>query len=293
MTAIVWLWILLPLLAIGLVAGAWYGSNTVFHPPRMLQHTVFPEQFGLHYEKISFPGSDGLILRGWLIPAASPTDRTILCTHGWGDNKGDLLQRLHFLAEHYNLVLFDSRAHGESEGAYSTIGYLESFDFEAAVRHLKEVRPAWTRRLGVFGLSMGAAMAIHGMAHHPEFRCAALESPFRSFNRVVTQFTWSGYWLPYFPFAWITLLCIRLRLGADSEPYSPVHHIRGLPPLPLLFIAGEKDALMPLSEVRALHDMAGEPKEIWVVPEATHGRCQEFAPEEYARRVLDFFRKNL
>lgn len=292
MTAAALLW-LLPALALLLFAACWWGSNIILHPPKMLPNVVFPEQFGLPHEKVSFRTGDGLTLRGWMIPASSPTPRTLFLCHGWGDNKGDILRRFHFLADRYNLFCFDSRGHGESDGTYTTIGHLETIDFETALRFLRETRPAWSERLGLVGLSMGAAMGIHGMARHPDFRCAVLESPFRSFDRVVHQFVETHYHLPHIPFTWLTLRILRLRLGADPEPSSPIYHIEKASGRPLLFIAGELDALMPLAEVRALHAAARDPKSLWVVPGAGHGACQETAGEEYARRIREFFDAHL
>lgn len=280
------------LLLAALLYACWWGSNLVFHPPRMLPNAVSPEQFGLAYEKAAFPTEDGLTLRGWLVPAAKATDRTIFFCHGWGDNKGDLLRRFHFLAADFNLFLFDSRHHGESDGELSTIGSLEARDFAAALGWLKANHPGWTRRLSLLGLSMGAAMAVRGMAVHGGFRCALLESPFRSFNRVVFQFSTNAYRLPYFPFVWLTLAIIRARLGHDPEPFSPVRYAADMPAVPLLFIAGEKDALMPLSEVEGLYAACKPPKELWVVPDGTHGRCQETAGPAYDARVRAFFLAN-
>lgn len=271
----------------------WWGANVVFHPPNMSPMDHYPEQFGLEHEKASFETPDGVTLKGWMIPAKTPTVKTILLCHGWGDNKGDLIRRFHFLAGDFNLFLFDSRAHGESGGLFSTIGFLEAVDFDAALAFLKRTKPEWTKHLGLCGLSMGAAMGIRGMAEHPGFRCAVLESPFQSFNDVVAQFTWNGYRLPYYPAAWLTLLMIRWRLGADPEPYSPVYHMDRLPSIPLFFIAGGKDDLMPLPIVEGLYAMASSPKSIWVVPEATHGHCQEVAGPEYDKRILSFYRDNL
>lgn len=280
------------LLLAALFYACWWGSNMVFHPYRMLPNAVFPEQFGLAYERCEFKSEDGLTLRAWLIPAAKETDKTVFFCHGWGDNKGDMLRRFHFLAQDFNLFLFDSRQHGESDGDLSTIGSLEARDFAAALAWLKKRHPAWTRRLSLLGLSMGAAMGIRGMAVHGGFRCALLESPFRSFNRVVHQFAINAYRLPYYPFVWLTLAVIRARVGHDPEPFSPVLYAADMPAVPLFFIAGEKDALMPLGEVEALYAMCKPPKSLWVVPGGEHGRCQEAAGPEYDRRVREFFLEN-
>ena len=276
-----------------LVIAAWWGSNIVFHPPRMLKLEIFPDRYNLTYEPVEFRTSDGFTLKGWLIPAAATTDRTIVLFHGWGDNKGDLLQHTWFLSEKFNLFYFDSRHHGDSEGPLSTLGGLEARDTDAAFEFLLRHRPAWTAKLGVFGLSMGASLAVWAASHHAEVRSAVLEAPFPSFNGVITQFTCNEYNLPYFPFAWIALAVIRFRLGQDHEPFSPLYHIASVAPRPVFFIAGEEDALMPLPAVRRLHEAAGQPKELWVVAGARHGKCEETAGAEYHRRLLAFFDKTL
>lgn len=277
----------------GVLAACWWGSNIVFRPSHKIPLLAFPEQFDLRYEAVSFTASDGAKLKGWLIPAAEPTDRTILLCHGWSDNKGDMLARFRFLAAGFNLFFFDVRGHGESPGSFSTIGYLEARDFDAALLALERLKPAWSKRLGVLGLSMGAAMAIRGLAAHPGLRCAVAEAPFRSFNAVVHQFTRNHFSLPYFPFVWLTLVIIRLRLGADPEPLSPIYHAAASPGRPKLFIAGSEDTLMPLTEVRAVFDAAADPKELWRIEGAAHGRCQETAGGEYERRISEFFGRHL
>lgn len=274
-----------------LLAIGWWGSQQIFYPSRMIPLTIYPKQFELEYTKASFRTSDGLLLQGWLIPAKQQTNKTIFACHGWGDNKGDLLMRIHFLCDHYNMFLFDTRAHGNSEGTLTSVGAIESRDFEAALNFLKKEKPTWTEELGFFGLSMGAAMGIYGMGVHPDFKCAVLESPYESFNAVVTQFTTNHYKIPYFPIVPVILGITRFRLGLDPEPYSPAHHIHKLA-VPLFFLVGSDDRLMPLKQVQAIYDAATAPKELWIVPEAQHGKCHEIG-ESYRKRIMEFFQKHL
>lgn len=278
---------------LALLAACWWGSNVVFDPAHKTPLRVRPADLGLPCEDAAFETPDGVTLRGWLIPAAAPTDASVILCHGWSDNKGDMLARFRFLQRDFNLFLFDSRGHGESSAPIGTIGYLESVDFDAALRHLRAARPGWCRRLGVVGLSMGAAMGIFALARHRALLCGVLESPFRSFNEVVTQFTTNRFALPFFPFVWLTLLVISLRLGDDPEPYSPIYHVGAIAPRPLLFISGEEDSLMPLAQVRAVYAAAGRPKQLWTVPGASHGRCQELAGAEYEARVRGFLLAHL
>ena len=101
-------------LAVAFYALCWWGAGIILHPPAMSPMWIFPEQFGLRYEKISFKTRDDLELKGWFIPSTTGDTRTILMCHGWGDNKGELLKQTYFLNENggFNLMYFDFRSHG-------------------------------------------------------------------------------------------------------------------------------------------------------------------------------------
>jgi fermentation-respiration switch protein FrsA (DUF1100 family) len=44
---------------------------------------------------------------------------------------------------------------------------------------------------------------------------------------------------------------------------------------------------------RSLFELASEPKELWIVPDAKHNQAANVAQEEYRRRILDFFERYL
>jgi len=291
----VWAIALLIVIA-ALLALCFWGAGVILHPPAMSPMWVFPEQFGLSYERFTFKTGDGLELRGWLLPSPSGDKRTILMCHGWGDNKGELLKQTYFLNESggFNLCYFDFRSHGESEGKVTTVGGLEMRDFDAAVSWLKSAKPDLTDRLGVFGLSMGAAVTVASMPNHPELRCAVVESPFSDYRGVIRRWAWNNFRVPHFPLIDIVLWMLRLRVGDPRiDAFNPVEAAGRIGPRPMLFIGGERDDLMPPEDVRRVFNAAHEPKQLWMVPEAYHAKCREAAGMEYETRVAGFFAKNL
>lgn len=285
------------LLLVAAVLGlCWWGAGIILHPPAMSPMWVFPEQFGLRYEKVSFKTRDGLTLKGWFMPSPNGDRRTVLMCHGWGDNKGELLKQTYFLNETagFNLLYFDFRSHGESEGEITTIGGLETIDFEAAVKWLREQKPDLADRLGVFGLSMGAAVTCVGMAAHPDLRCGVVESPFSDYKGVVRRWAWNNLRVPAFPLIEIVLRILRLRVGDPTvDAFNPHEAVGRISPRPLLVIGGTKDELMPPDDVRRVFAAAGEPKQLWIVEGAYHAKCREVAGLEYDTRVAGFFQKNL
>ncbi|MDE2491452.1 MAG: alpha/beta fold hydrolase [Elusimicrobia bacterium] len=293
---ILWTAAVLAGLAVLLLAVAWWGSGLVMHPPAMSPMWVFPEQFGLRYEKADFATKDGLELKGWLLPSPNGDKRTILMCHGWGDNKGELLKMTYFLNENagFNLFYFDFRSHGESGGEFTTIGGLETQDFDAAVEWLRKNKPELADRIGVFGLSMGAAVTVASLPNHPDLRCAVVESPFSDYRGVVERWSWNHLRVPRFPLIDVAMWILRRRVGDRRvDDFNPVESAPRIAPRPLFVIGGERDDLMPEDDVRRVFDAALEPKQLWIVPGAFHAKCREAAGVEYDTRVSGFFDRNL
>ena len=282
--------------ATALAAYLAYGKTTeILSHPRKASVAFTPDQYKLAYEPVEFATADGVRLRGWFIPAAGgETGRTIILCHGWGSNRGELLRDTHFLAEHgFNLFYFDFRASGESKGSVSSVGYLETRDFDAAYDFLKTNRPLAAESVGVFGTSMGGAVAIYSAAKYPEIVCLLAENTFLSYNRVVANWSWRRLKTPYFPLVAMILFFVRRKLRADPEPYSPRYSVAGLK-IPVLFINGDNDDLVPMPDAEALYGMCpSEKKEMWVIAGASHAKCAEVGGEVYRDRVTAFFRAHL
>ncbi|HEX4049217.1 MAG TPA: alpha/beta hydrolase [Elusimicrobiota bacterium] len=273
----------------------YYGAGMLIHPPFMSPMTRFPDAFGVAYEKVSFRTSDGLTLAGWFVPSPSGRDETLLICHGWGDNKGEILEQTLFLnrAEGFNLFYFDFRSHGESEGDQVTLGKMELLDFAAAMAFLKASRPRCAENLGVFGLSMGAAVAAMSLPAYPELKAAVLESPFADFCEVGRRWAWDRMRVPYFPLVMTIKYLARWRTGhRDLDSYSPEAYLPSAK-TPVFLIAAERDGIMPPSDVRRLYDAARGPKDFWVVPGAVHAKCRRAAPAEYEARVAAFLRARM
>jgi uncharacterized protein len=96
-------------------------ADGVSYPPRLPVCCQTPVDFGLRYEGVSFPTSDGVTLRGWFIPGQNGA--TILFAHGGGGNRLGVgqLEQTAVLAKHgFGILLFDLRGHGDSEGTQTS-----------------------------------------------------------------------------------------------------------------------------------------------------------------------------
>ncbi len=80
-----------------------------------------------------------------------------------------------------------------------------------------------------------------------------------------------------------------LRLGCSLSEADPIRWVDKIAPRALFIIHGALDPFVAVEEARELYAAAGEPKEIWIVPEAGHRQADRHHPEEYRHRVLAFF----
>jgi uncharacterized protein len=251
-----------------------------------------PKDYGWSYEDVSFRTQDGLTLKGWFVPAGGgPSPVTLIIHHGLGSNAGDKLENTACLQRtgKWNLFYFDMRGHGASEGEYNSLGPLELRDLESAIAYLREHKPAAARHLGIYGHSLGAAVAIIGAARHPELEAVAAESSFARASRTVVHFAKIFYGIPEVPFMKIALVLARWRLGVPVGQFDPVAEIGRISPRPIFLIHGERDRRIPRRELYALWKAAKSPKKLWIVRGADHGDTWMIAKEEYERRLVKFF----
>ncbi len=277
-------------LGMGVVAFlAWRSSDLVLTGARD-PLTSTPRTFGLPYSDEHFMTADGVSLRAWYLPSSTPSDTTLVICHGWGGNRSNMIERTHFLRSRgdYSLFYFDFRNHGESGSGRASLSRDEIGDLEAALRHLHAVRPVQSTRIGLYGQSLGGSIGLWVAAHDPQVAAVAAESPFSEFNGAVTRHGKFFYHAPRF-FSWITLWCVRWRLGFDPNDYAPIKIIHRIAPRPLFLLQGENDRRTPPTEGQRLFDRAGDPKTLWTVPGAGHGEMAEVGGRPYQDKILGFF----
>ncbi len=248
-----------------------------------------PAHLGLAYEPVSFRSRDGLLLGGWFIPGSKPQRGTIIFCHGHaGSLDSDLRYVPAFHQRGFDVLQFDFRAHGRSEGRQVSMGYYERLDLLAAVDYAQGLG---IDQVGVLGFSMGGAVAISAAAQSPAIAAVISDGGFARLRPTLQaglQQRGIPLWLARIVTPW-TMRIAGWRLGCDLAEADPLRWVHLLSPRPILFIHGGRDRYVDLAEIEALYAAAGNPKTLWIVQEAEHRRIDEARPEEYLARVLAFF----
>lgn len=289
----------LALAALVVLAGAfvsyvsWRSADSLVHPARQVP-SHDPAMLGLAYENVTFATSDGLALTGWWMPEqVEGHNGTVVFLHGYGQSRNQSLLVAPFLAAHaYDVLAFDFRAHGESGGDETTVGLVETRDVRAAIDWLLTRDDVDASRIALVGFSMGGATAINAAPEIPEARALVVDSAFASLTNIASNSITHFTGLPRWPYGPLSVLFAGWMVGHDVGDNRPVDVLATLD-LPVLVIQGEADTIAyPDDDGRALHGAASA-GEFWMVPEATHVRAIDTAPDEYAERVVAFLGRHL
>ena len=266
--------------------------RTTFLPRWPITQT--PALLGLPSETVRFHATDGLSLEGWKIPGAPHHPWIILC-HGVGSNRSDLLDiaaGLH--AAGLNLLLFDFRGHGGSAGRVTSFGWQERHDLDGALAFLGQQPDVAPRPYGVYGISMGGAVALMVAGRDERIGAVAADSPYANLEESIGIHLRLMYpFVPRIPFRWFVLATYRLRFGIRPRQVSPERSARELHGRPLLLIHGAQDHRMPLEGARKILANAAGPKELWVVEGAGHLESYGLNPQAYRLRLVQFFQASL
>jgi predicted MFS family arabinose efflux permease/pimeloyl-ACP methyl ester carboxylesterase len=249
-----------------------------------------PAAQGAQFEDVSFTSSDGVKLSGWYLP--SQTHRlTVVMTHGLFRSRYETLDRgVRLWREGYGVLLYDLRRHGKSTGEFSSVGYFERRDVEAALKFTEAREPQ--NKIVLFGVSMGAAATLLAAAEsQDDARLAAIisESSFLSFADTARHHIKNLTPIPAFPFAPLLINFTAWRMGFNVDDFDALIAVKKIRQ-PIFFIGSGNDRRMPNATVlEPLYDAATNPlKRKLVVANATHGRAFDAAPDEYMNALVEF-----
>jgi hypothetical protein len=238
-------------------------------------------------ESVWFNSADGTRLHGWWLPAARKGDHsddpapTILHVHG---NAGNIVDH-RFFTEHlppagFNVFLFDYRGYGQSEGSAWKRGPLIA-DADAAldvVLARPEVDP---RRIGVYGQSLGGAIALNVMAARPEIHCAVIESGFTSWREIAANVVGGD------PPNFLARGLAGLLISDSDRPIDAIVTINR----PVLLLHGDADGIIPVSHSRRLRTAGAENVELIELSGGEHNSLRWSHPE-IDRIEIEFLRRS-
>lgn len=242
----------------------------------------------LAYEDVAWKTADGVVIKGWFVPAVS--DKAVLIAHGLGANKSNFIRTVqlwHGLG--FNVLIFDFRGHGASDGHTVSFGYRERLDVIGGWDYLTQVRKFLPVRITGYGVSFGGAAMLHAAREIKGFHQIIIDSSFASLDTMADNIVAGEPMIPSYlrqASKEIGLFFIRWDVGFDIREKSPENIVADLTGTPILFIHGKGDLLIPSSHAQRLYARSGEPKRIVIFN--THGHFATLNDPSYAAIIASF-----
>jgi len=247
-----------------------------------------PQEYGLSFEDVRFTTSDNLQLYGWWIPSAK-SSRTIIFLHGFnGSMDPDLKYASRFNRDGFNVLMFDFRNHGRSEGKTTGLGAVEVLDAEAAIQY---ARVSGSEKIGLLGFSMGGRVALLTAARDKTIAAIVSDGGPVRFSTAITEGL-KNKGIPWGlrqVFAILVQLGASIRTGNNLFSNEPIRIKPGQLTVPTLLIHGERDQFTTPSDLQVMISKAGATTELWLVPGVGHREADQPDPEAYLNKLIAFF----
>ena len=248
-------------------------------PPRIAV-PLRPEEFRLSVEEVTITADDGVKLAAWLLPRAGAP--AVVLLHGYPAEKADMLPIAAALAPRFTVLLLDQRYFGQSGGRATTIGFRERGDLRRAIDVLAD---RGFREVGVFGFSLGGAVALLTAAEDPRIRAVAAYAPFADLTTLGHEL-YGWLWVLKYPFVGLLRGWSLLFFGHDITAVSPERAAAAVS-VPVLLVASREDEQIPFTHAERLRRaLADNPKvELVVMDRGRHGEL----PGGFEARLAQFF----
>jgi pimeloyl-ACP methyl ester carboxylesterase len=243
------------------------------------------------YEDVSFKDRPGdITLKGWFLPGTN--GRVIAIIHGGFQNRidenvdtPDMAREL--VAKGYNILLFDLRGRGESDGQGISMSFIDE-DLGGVVDYLKS-RGFATKDISLMGFCSGAAMAsVYGSRN--EVGSLILDGCFIDDGTMVVrqaQYIHLPGWAARIFIPGGTFFTYIMYDYHRMDPIDIIHNVK----CPILFIHEENDPFTTREETVQLYSRAANPaKKMWEASAADHSQGFVRHKQEYIQAVDDFFK---
>jgi len=232
---------------------------------------------------------DSVEIKGYWIKSDSILPKSaIIFVHGIGGCKEHFLNLSKSLVEiGIESILIDSRAHGKSGGQFCTYGYKEKNDISSVIDFVKNKNDSLP--IGIWGNSMGGAIAIQALENDSRIAFGIIESTFTNLESIVYDYQKSyTYGLGLKPFCNIALNEAGKLADFNPELVSPLNSVRQIEQ-PILIAHGEKDKNIKFEYGKLLFEnLKSKNKKFLPIKNGGHFDLGKKGGEKYKKAISNF-----
>lgn len=289
---------ILPIIILALLVIFYFGFSyyvaSVMTSPLSLRIDTSATVISPNFENIEFNASDGVNLKGWLFPGTN--NKVIIMVTGLIANRvnteylGPLIAQ-ELIAKGYNVITYDTRAHGLSDGKRVGYGSVEGNDVVGAVNFAKS-RGFEPKNIGIIGDSTGAISTLMVIDKLKDVGAIVLDSAATAFAPVISDRLWKEKGVPTF-FDPAIFFFDKVFLGVDINSIRPIDKITLDPNRKYLFLHGALDQTIPPVNSEQLLKAANKSSKRIVFEKGEHIETYKSDPALYRSEVYSFLENEL
>jgi len=263
-----------------------------FIPPRLSRGKT-PDDFAMDYQQLEIETSKKKKLFAWYIAPITSSDNNnsaasaplIIIVHGWGSNSELMLPVAGiFHRAGLNVLLFDSRCHGQSEGdTYSALPRF-SEDINHAIEQAVKTLP-FNGKIILLGHSVGAGAVLYSSSKRNDIAAVISLSAFGSPQWLMTRY-FQNFKLPKLLIKFL-LSYIQWIIGHKFAEIAPVNTIKNLK-VPVLVVHGTHDNTVPIEDAYAIQKNNSNGR-LLIVDKAEHDSVDKI--ESHGQLLIDFLKQ--
>ncbi len=235
-------------------------------------------------EEVEILSYDGLKLHGTVVKNKSYN--WVICLHAYNFYGTQILDVARNFHEHgYNCLIVDQRAHGQSEGDYTTLGWKEHYDVIDWIDYILKNNP--NASIVLHGMSLGAATVLNTTGEYlpQNVKCAVSDCAYTSIEGLLKYQIKKYLKLPLGALVpGVNVLC-KSKANFSLYEGNSLQQVKQSS-TPTLFLHGELDAFVPFEMVFDLFYACTAEKELCTFQESKH--AESFLDKNYFEKVFNF-----
>lgn len=283
------------------MGGSWYAAEHIlpysaikpgryfpeYHPDKFPNGDA-PERYGFRAEPFTVFSPDSVRLSCCILRTSVPDSKgTVVLLHGIAACKELNFGFARLLNDNgWDVVITDLRAHGKSGGSYCTFGYYEKHDVSAILT--AAIGRKCPAPYGIFGASLGGAVALQTLAEDKRWNFGIIESTFDNLINVSVEY--GHYWFGFRSRALAEFIMARSSSIAHfpADSVSPMLAARSIT-CPILLAHGDDDRKIPAEHTRLIFEnLATHDKKRIVIHGAGHDDLHSVGGAEFESNILQF-----
>ena len=242
----------------------------------------------VYYKEDYTKTSDNVNIHSYIIENPTNTNTWIILAHGYNSEglyMTDISKYLYKMG--YNVLILDFRGHGYSSDNTVSMGYLERLDIIAWVNYINKNYDNTKIILYGYGMGANASLLAAGNSYLSNVVGIISDTAFTSLNDEINYQLKNVYNLPYSPIIMISNLLNKKDNKYSINDVSPINIVKNIK-VPILFIHGSNDTLIPKNMTEELYNKTTIEKEIFIIDNAKHSETPYIDQDKYFNKIKEF-----